>query len=491
MSKKSVKADQVRVRMYRHGLGDCFLVRFPKDDGDGAFNVLIDCGLIAVAENPRPTMEGVVQNIAAECDNHLDLVIMTHEHWDHASGFSTQQAQAAFDKIDIDEVWYAWTEDPESRLGRKLRKEREAKVAALHAASVALKGNGEPLAVERAERIMSVLQFFGVANAADLGALSASGGVGKTRAAFEYLGKRRGVKTRYCYPDKPPMSLRGVSGVRAYVMGPPQDEAYIKRSTPTKKGQEVYEFAGESMAIDNLAAAFERLGAETRGDGADRPFDGGLCLSLTGSLPPSPKLAELMKGTWDAADQAWRKIDLDWTTAAETLALNLDSHTNNTCLVIAFELTDSGRVLLFAADAQIGNWLSWQETKWRVKDDGAARDVTGPDLLERAVFYKVGHHGSHNATLRALGLEQMTSEDLVAFVPVFAAQAVKNRWLKMPFKPLVQRLKEKTGGRLVFSDPEMVPPGTKDLQALSATQRKEFAAALKVDPDFYEYTFEM
>jgi len=33
--------------------------------------------------------------------------------------------------------------------------------------------------------------------------------------------------------------------------------------------------------------------------------------------------------------------------------------------------------------------------------------VTGPDLLARTVFYKVGHHGSHNATLRQQGLEQM------------------------------------------------------------------------------------
>ena len=44
------------------------------------------------------------------------------------------------------EVWYAWTEDPTNELGKKLRKERAAKVKALHAAATALRGSGAPLA---------------------------------------------------------------------------------------------------------------------------------------------------------------------------------------------------------------------------------------------------------------------------------------------------------------------------------------------------------
>jgi hypothetical protein len=74
-------------------------------------------------------------------------------------------------------------------------------------------------------------------------------------------------------------------------------------------------------------------------------------------------------------------------------------------------LIDSGKVLLFAGDAQIGNWLSWQDVPW--KDQSINTD----DLLARTVFYKVGHHASHNATLVA-GLEKMTSPELVALIPV-------------------------------------------------------------------------
>jgi hypothetical protein len=84
----------------------------------------------------------------------------------------------------------------------------------------------------------------------------------------------------------------------------------------------------------------------------------------------------------------WRRIDSAWLDGSSELALALDSATNNTSLVLAIEFPN-GNVLLFVADAQVGNWLSWQNLKWTV--DG--REVTGPDILRRTVFYKVGHHG--------------------------------------------------------------------------------------------------
>ena len=71
----------------------------------------------------------------------------------------------------------------------------------------------------------------------------------------------------------------------------------------------------------------------------------------------------------------------------------LDTFTNNSSLALAIELVDSGKVLLFAADAQTGNWSSWKDVKWETPD------VKTDDLLARTVLYKVGHHASHNATL--------------------------------------------------------------------------------------------
>lgn len=479
---------RLRIRMYRHGLGDCLLLRFRRSDGVGTFNLLIDCGLIMVAENAKNTMTKVAKDIAKVCDNKLDVVVMTHEHWDHASGFAEQQARAIFADIDIGEVWYGWTEDPQNALGKRLRDERAQKVQALASAVSALAGNvGNPLAMERAASLGALLGFFGL----DL-ATAAGGNIGKTRDAFEYLLKRPGVKTRYCQPDKPPMSLPGVPDLRIYVLGPPQDEGMIKKSSPSKKGREVYELASESNLANNLDSAFMRLGGRlpggTAGASDDCPFDPTLRRrEKGGGARSSSALEQLVNATWDASGQNWRRIEDDWTQIAETLALNLDNHTNNTCLVLAFEFSDTGEVFLFPADAQVGNWLSWQDLRWKVRSNAGATEVTGPELLARTVFYKVGHHGSHNATLRSLGLEQMTHEDLIAFIPVFRQQALKNRWTGMPFEPLVKRLGEKTGGRLLLSDAPL--PGVAQLGALSTSAKQRFRLAVEAAGDdlWFEY----
>src|SRR5262249_3307578 len=100
---------------------------------------------------------------------------------------------------------------------------------------------------------------------------------------------------------------------------------------------------------------------------------------------------------------SWRRIDDDWLAAAGPLALQLDKATNNTSLALAIELSEGGKVLLFPGDAQIGNWLSWERCSWLESDGSKERKVTAADLLARTWLYKVGHHASHNATLRAKG----------------------------------------------------------------------------------------
>ncbi|MGE0726247.1 MAG: hypothetical protein AB7O45_17875, partial [Alphaproteobacteria bacterium] len=106
---------RVRVRMYRQGLGDCFLVTLPRDDKP-PFRMLIDCGLFLGSRNQDETMRKVVADVAADCGGKLDLLVATHEHWDHLSGFV--QAQAEFTAIEVGETWLGWTEnrdDPKVR----------------------------------------------------------------------------------------------------------------------------------------------------------------------------------------------------------------------------------------------------------------------------------------------------------------------------------------------------------------------------------------
>jgi hypothetical protein len=44
-----------------------------------------------------------------EPKGHLDLLIITHEHWDHLSGFV--QAETEWNEIEVEALWTAWTEN--------------------------------------------------------------------------------------------------------------------------------------------------------------------------------------------------------------------------------------------------------------------------------------------------------------------------------------------------------------------------------------------
>ncbi len=145
------------------------------------------------------------------------------------------------------------------------------------------------------------------------------------------------------------------------------------------------------------------------------------------------------------------RLETEWLNIAGRLAIHLDNGINNTSLAMAIELVDSGKVLLFPADAQIGNWLSWKNHAWEIRDHNKAREIKVADLLARTVFYKVGHHGSHNATMKEEGLEKMTSEKLVAMVPV-NREAAKNKGWNMPYDKLFKALVEKTHNRIIMAD---------------------------------------
>ncbi|MCI0466588.1 MAG: hypothetical protein L0Y57_06230, partial [Beijerinckiaceae bacterium] len=154
------------------------------------------------------------------------------------------------------------------------------------------------------------------------------------------------------------------------------------------------------------------------------------------------------------SDEDWRRIDTAWLLGSAELALQLDSLTNNTSLALAIELA-GGDVLLFVADAQVGNWLSWHELAWTVN----GKRVTAADLLGKAIFYKVGHHASHNATLKDKGLELM--ENLrVAMIPVDKKMAKKKGWNHMPLPDLIKALENRASGAVVRADKPL--PNTKE-----------------------------
>ena len=443
----------IRIRMYRQGLGDSFLLTFT----DGA-HVLIDSGVLLGTADAQAKMKAVAENVVEVTGGKLDVLVSTHEHWDHLSGFV--QARDVFEKLDIGEVWLAWTEDPADELAQELRAHKTQALRAVATAANHLAAGGDPDAGATAEQLRNLLGFFGD---------QAATGDGSTGAALEWV-KSRKAKVRYLRPG----DLLPALGLRVFVLGPPHDRALIKRSDPSKAHPEVYELAAPGASL-GLLAALESMYNET--DPGRQPFAPWYKLSEA-----EAKAEPLFRDSYDRAELSWRTIENDWLGAAGTLALKLDSDTNNTSLVLAFETSPSGPVLLFPGDAQVGNWLSWEAVTF-----ADASGVTSGDLLARTVLYKVGHHASHNATLREKGLELMTSRELTAMIPVNREMAKRKKW-NMPFPPLFTRLNEKTMGRIL--DAELGQSGTK-ADALPAEQWKDFLDRCDVQPGWIDYTVEL
>jgi hypothetical protein len=413
---------RAKVRMYRQGLGDCFLISLPRSDSDRPYRVLIDCGVILGTADASTKMTEVVENIIAATQGEIDLLLATHEHWDHVSGFV--QAKEAFDKLKIHEVWLGWTENRNDPLTQKLKAQRDAALASLRLGLSRLQLAGDEPAAEVVE-LGGLLEFFGAAKGA-----STEDALANVREMSSNL--------RFCLPSDAPVEPSG-TGARFYVLGPPHDEKLLRKINPSTRDKETYGLAVDGFQLF-MAGAGTALDSNDRG----RPFDRQYEIPFSYAR----EMAFFQQQYWTPADATdnWRLIDSDWLGGSTELALQLDSLTNNTSLVLAIELAD-GDVLLFAADAQVGNWLSWQGLEWEV----AGKKVTGPDLLKRTIFYKVGHHGSHNATLRDKGLEQM--EKLrVAMIPVDEAMAKKKHWDHMPLDELVAALNEKAKGLVLRVD---------------------------------------
>lgn len=462
------KAKEVRIRMYKQGLGDCFLLTFPRKPKP--FHMLIDCGALSSTDQQ---LKNVVGDIKKTTGGKLDVLAATHEHWDHISGFV--QARELFDEIDVKKVWVAWTEDPDSEAAKRIRDEFKKRKKAVEMALARLPQDkkNRQLALYR-ETITDLLGFYG-----GLGA--AGTGQGKTENAWNYILNK--AANQYCDPKGRPLDLEGVAGVRVYVLGPPQNPDFIRKRLSTTQTYDSKQ--GMSLATSFLAAVDETAVDEETRAGAF-PFEKHYRL-----CPDDARKTPFFEDHYGFADNdknEWRRIDHDWLTVAGELALNIDNYTNNTCLALAIELIGSDQVLLFPGDAQVGNWLSWEELEWKIKDAGnQTRTVKAADLLARTVLYKVGHHGSHNATLREKGLERMESPNLVAMIPVDRATAKKQAWA-FPYPTLWKRLKEKARGRVLLADSLAIDEiATEAQKQLTQQEWKSFQRAITFTNIYIEY----
>jgi hypothetical protein len=450
--------------MYRLALGDCFLLSFGQKSFD--FHLLIDCGTLK--GSPRTdALPAVIADIRKTTDGKLNAVAVTHEHWDHLSAFA--QHPDLFDQIEFDKVWLPWTEDPNDPdpVARQLRERFEPGLRAMGLAAAA-----DPA-------VQSLLGFFGFDDGGALGAASGKLSV-NTRKARDYVLNRKSASQPFLSPGD---VLEPVAGLRVYVLGPPRSRKQLARDQP--RAGETFEMAMRSGVNAALGAALlQRFHATGEGDAETidnyYPFDRRY-RAHSAEEQGRPEFKLLLKRYRE--EESYRQIDDDWLSGAAELALQMDSDTNNASLVLAMELVASGKVLLFPGDAQVGNWESWHDVEFKVKEDGATKKVTAEELLRRTVLYKVGHHGSHNATRKPGGLESMNSRELVAMIPTDAEFALGRKphpW-HMPAAGLGTALEEKTKGRVLRADSTF--PQT-------AEQKKAFPGRVSVNDLFIEYELE-
>jgi hypothetical protein len=199
--------------------------------------------------------------------------------------------------------------------------------------------------------------------------------------------------------------------VTVHAMGPSRDPEVIRDMDPPKGGAFELRRAAEGPDGGGNGSALFAKGFE-----------------ITGKARAA-RLAELQ-----ISDHDLRAIEKASDEDPFAVAVQLDKAVNGTSLMLMFEI---GRAyLLFPGDAQ---WGTWQN---------ALGDPEFRALIEKTNFLKVGHHGSHNATPRALVEEILKKNEFSAMVCTSETKKFK----RIPLTSLMDALDEKAGHRVARSD---------------------------------------
>ena len=401
----TLKPTRVRVRMYDAGFGDCFLLSFdyatPVAEGRKTRHVLIDYGSTK-RRGTGPELATLAPQIKKHCGGHLDALIVTHRHKDHLSGFADKDAIAIFKELKPQLVIRPWTEDPKLKsnaTGPSISKSGHALVKTLEAAEATSAAIAS--AIDTDKGLRGHLRAYAALNIANA-------------AAIKTLNDLAGDKGEFLHAGMTTRLQRLLPGVKIQVLGPPTVDQWPDVTGRASRDPE-YWMLHKSLWVRGAGALGKSLRHQLAGEGEE----------VEPPLTPAGPIRWLVE-----------RLSSQQLYAARRVVRALDEALNNTSLILLFEA--GTQRLLFPGDAQIENWsytLKEMERRPSLRDD-----------LQQVNFYKVGHHGSRNATpktLYKLWTEPGIDHEMIALVSTMANVHGETTQTAVPRATLVNALKRR------------------------------------------------
>ena len=419
------KPSKLTIRAYHVGFGDCFLLMF--DYPNEKKRVLIDFGTTGTpSHNDKTILSEVADLIVRHCkgDNgiaKLDAIVLTHRHRDHIRGFSTEAADgdpgSRIASLHPDLVVQPWTEDPKADRkskgpgGTVNRGKKSLACSSLGYLSTLRNMNNfaESLAggeIQRLKKLTSVegtqeLAFVGMDNLANESAVN----------NLIQIAKNAKLKPDYLFYGAPTKLEKILPGVKVRLLGPPTIAQHKEVQCETATSPEFW------MLQSNFWLGQSRM----------------LSSSGNGALPRTRRSEIPLSARWFV-----ERCDAARVSQLLALVRIMDDAMNNTSLILLFEV--GSKRFLFPGDAQIENW----EYALNYSPEAAANR----ELLKAVTVYKVGHHGSRNATpksLYKLMVQERTKSagELTSMISTMPGKHGKEaNHSEVPQKTLVQALEE-------------------------------------------------
>ncbi len=370
------------IRAYQVGFGDCILLTFEYPNGEKR-HVLIDFGSTGMPSevDSADQMMKVAEDIRDRCEHKLQIVVATHRHKDHISGFRTKKDGKGTGEIIAalrpDMVIQPWTEDPaleDSELNQEANGQQTGRaLSAQYFSSLNdMNSLASTITTEVAHlRSATFMKALSEDLAEQIQFLSDDNSLPNRSAVANLAGM--GKNYYVSHGDKLEVS-HILPGVKIHVLGPPTLEQHAAiKSQKSKDENEFWMLQGAA------ARSFWKLQAAS----------GELISDFTSGNSRLFPDADIFQDFFPSHDR-WFIRQLRALRGGQLLSLVriLDRAMNNTSVILLFEF--GGKKLLFPGDAQIENW------EFALNEKGAA------ELLKDVCVYKVGHHGSRNATPKSL-----------------------------------------------------------------------------------------